>query len=190
MCSILLDNLVSFGVRCWPVIERFLVLSIITYLCDLWFPPPPQVKTFAYSEGTSSWVWWQKPSPCGVELPLNLSSPLTVEIPDSVLWVSPLQKIILHSCKVVWKSKKSTQTVPGGTRHTAYAIYYMKCGRRHLILLLSIALGVQKGWIHFIQCHIMSCCHGFSGNQHIRICAFFISYKDSLYGRSRRLSLR
>jgi hypothetical protein len=59
----------------------------------------------------------------------------------------------------------------------------MKCGGKYLILLLSIALGVQKGWINFIQWHIMPCYYGFGGNWQIRICAFFISYKDSLYGR-------
>jgi len=81
------------------------------------------------------------------------------------------------------KIEKSAQAVSGGTRETAYAIYYTKCGRRLLILLLSIALGVQKGWIHFIQCHIMPCYQGFGGNWQIRICAFFIYYKNSLYGR-------
>jgi len=59
-----------------------------------------------------------------------------------------------------------------------YLLYEMwQCGRRHLILLLSIVLGVQKGWIHFIQCHIMPCYCGFGGNRQIRICAFFIPYK-------------
>ena len=78
------------------------------------------------------------------------------------------------------------QTVSGGTRETANVIYYTKYGRRHLILLLSIALGVQKGWIHFIQCHIMPCYHGFGGNQQLKICAFFISYGDSSYGRRKK----
>jgi hypothetical protein len=65
------------------------------------------------------------------------------------------------------KIRKSTQTLSGGTRETGDAIYYAKCGRRHLIFLPSSALGVQKGWIHFIQCHIIPCPHGVTGNQQI-----------------------
>jgi hypothetical protein len=145
---------------------RVLVLSIITNLCELFLP---QIKTFAYSEATSSWVWWQKPSPCGVELSLHLGFPLLttphsintricpVGVPTAENYPVPLQSGI--------KIRKSTQTLSGGTRETGDAIYCAKCGRRHLIFLLSIVLGVQKGWIHFIQCHIIPCCHGISGNR-------------------------
>jgi hypothetical protein len=60
---------------------------------------------------------------------------------------------------------RKTQTLSGGTRKTGDAIYYAKCGRRHLVFPLSSVLGVQKGWVHFIQCHTIPGSHGVSGNR-------------------------